>query len=126
MDLINPIALILTIFLVGYVVIIYELYTRINKAATAIFIAGATWLILFLANGVEQTNNHLLEYVADVSQIIFFLLAAMTLIEVMDAHRGFEPINRFLKTCSTLSRCVLQYLAISLYGEVSTSWVARR
>ncbi|MFZ4773500.1 MAG: sodium:proton antiporter NhaD [Chlamydiia bacterium] len=100
MSYFDPAALILTIFVIGYLVIIYELYTRVNKAATAIFIAGATWIILFATQAVEKTNNDLIGYIADISQIIFFLLAAMTLIEVMDAHKGFQPINRYLKTRS--------------------------
>jgi NhaD family Na+/H+ antiporter len=100
MGLFDPISLILTIFIVGYIVIIYEIYTKVNKAATAIFIAATTWLTLFIFGSYAKTYGQLLEFLSDISQIIFFLLGAMTLVEVIDAHRGFEVVHRFLKTRS--------------------------
>jgi NhaD family Na+/H+ antiporter len=96
----DPKSLILTIFLVGYIVIIYEIYTRINKAATAICIASTTWLLLFAYGFRPDVNAQLVDYLAEISEIIFFLLGAMTLVEVMDAHRAFDPIGKYLKTRS--------------------------
>lgn len=100
MNYFDPASLILTIFIVGYIVIIYEIYTRVNKAASAIFIAATTWMVLFLNGNVSKTTNELFEVLSDTSQIIFFLLAAMTLVEVIDAHKGFSVVNRYLRTRS--------------------------
>jgi NhaD family Na+/H+ antiporter len=90
----------MTIFIIGYLVIIYEIYTRVSKAATAIFVAASTWLTLFISGSFAEVNEQLLEYLSDISQIIFFLLSAMTLVEVIDAHKGFNAINSYLKTRS--------------------------
>ncbi|NDE63407.1 MAG: sodium:proton antiporter [Chlamydiae bacterium] len=100
MSFFDPASLILTIFIIGYIVIIYEIYTRVNKAATAIFIASTTWLVLFSVKAVSKSTGELFEVIADTSQIIFFLLAAMTLVEVIDAHRGFQVVSRYLRTRS--------------------------
>lgn len=100
MILFDPASLILTIFIVGYILIIYEIYTKIDKAATAICIAATSWLILFVFGAYAKTYGQLIECLSDTSQIIFFLLGAMTLVEVIDAHRGFEVVQRFLRVRS--------------------------
>lgn len=118
MSLFDPVSLILTIFIVGYVLIIYEIYTKVNKAATAIFIAATTWLILFIFSPYAKTYGQLLEFLSDISQIIFFLLGAMTLVEVIDAHRGFEVVSRFLTTRSKPLLLILSSLVTFFLSAV--------
>jgi len=119
MFLFDPAGLILTVFIVGYILIIYEIATKIDKAATAICIAAVSWLILFMFSPYAKTYGQLLEFLSDISQIIFFLLGAMTLVEVIDAHRGFEVVQRFLRTRSRpllliLSSCITFFLSAIL------------
>lgn len=94
--------LMVTIFLAGYLAIIFEYYIKVNKTAAALLMAVLTWTILFLHGdrSVDLNMNALSEHVADVSQIIFFLLGAMTLVELIDSHRGFKIITDVIQTKS--------------------------
>lgn len=87
------------IFILGYAGIAFEHNIRINKAATALVTGVLCWTvyILFTADK-EQVNHQLTEHLGDLSQILFFLLGAMTIVELVDAHDGFEVITRRIKT----------------------------
>ncbi len=90
------------IFFVGYVVIIFEYRFRVNKTAAALLMATLSWSTLFLYSGekVESSIGNLGEHVSNVSQIIFFLLGAMTLVELIDSHKGFKIITDNINTRS--------------------------
>ena len=85
---------IIIVFCVGYLGIIFEHSIKINKTATALFLAVILWIIYFsgshqLLNVDLQSLDHKL---GDVSQILFFLLGAMTLVELIDSHKGFDIV----------------------------------
>jgi NhaD family Na+/H+ antiporter len=90
------------IFLIGYAAIIFENGIRINKTAAAIFIAVTCWAVYFLFSPqhVDSDIKKLAEHVSDIAQIIFFLMGAMTLVELIDAHRGFRIITDMIQTSS--------------------------
>lgn len=94
--------LILTVFTIGYLCIIFEFNLKINKTASALLMAVITWMVLFLIKGVELTHATamLAEHLSDISQIIFFLLSAMTLVELIDRHKGFKVITDLICTNS--------------------------
>ena len=94
--------LVLFIFALGYVAIVFECSLRINKTASALLMAVLTWTIVFLIRGhvLEHDIRTLGEHLNDVSQIIFFLLGAMTLVELIDCHRGFKVITDLIQTSS--------------------------
>ena len=89
--------MIIFVFTLGYLAIIFENRIRVNKTASALLMAVLTWMFLFL---VEPNIHALGEKVNDVSQIIFFLLGAMTLVEVVDVHKGFTVITNLIHTSS--------------------------
>jgi Na+/H+ antiporter NhaD/arsenite permease-like protein len=91
---------ILLLFTLGYLAIIFEEPLRINKTATALVTAVAAWTCLFLFDsGDPQTHlNQLAHHMESVSEIIFFLLAAMAIVELIDSHRGFRSITQLIKT----------------------------
>src|SRR3990167_8672571 len=87
----------IAIFILGYIAIIFEHTIRVNKTATALLMASLTWMFLFFVS----PNVHALgEKVNDISQIIFFLMGAMTLVEVIDAHKGFKVVTDLIQTSS--------------------------
>lgn len=94
--------LIVFIFVIGYLGIIFETYTKVNKTAPALLMAVLTWTCLFLIESGKATENaHALgEKVNDVCQIIFFLLGAMTVVELIDSHKGFKIITDLIQTNS--------------------------
>jgi len=92
----------ITIFCIGYIFIILEFVIRINKSAIALLTAVLCWLIYFIRNsGTLNTNLSLLEtHLSEASQILFFLLGAMTLVEMIDSHKGFNTFIHYLHTRS--------------------------
>lgn len=94
--------LIILVFAIGYFSIIFEYNIRINKTASALLMAVLTWMIVFLIhkNDLSHEVGVLGEHLGEVSQIIFFLLGAMTLVELVDRHRGFKVITDLIQTSS--------------------------
>ncbi|MDI1360477.1 sodium:proton antiporter NhaD [Methylotenera sp.] len=87
------------IFIVTYAAIALEHPIKINKSASALLGAGLLWTIYAVfSNNDSQVNHQLSESVATTAQIVFFLIGAMTIVEVIDAHNGFEVITSRIKT----------------------------
>jgi len=96
--------LILGIFIIGYLGIIFEHSLGINKATWAILTAVACWTVQFLGAGTEASNlAHLSEHLADVSQVVFFLLGALTVVEVIHVHGGLVILSRFMRIKSKVA-----------------------
>jgi len=94
--------LILVTFAIGYTAIIFEANIKINKTAPALLMAVLTWMFLFLIDTAEPAENirHLSESVGEITQIIFFLLGAMAVVELIDCHKGFKIITDLIQTSS--------------------------
>ena len=94
---------IIATFVVGYVLIAFERPLKINKAAIALITGILCWTIYIVSQPEKDLVSHqLLEHLGDISGILFFLLGAMTLVELIDAHDGFEIITDRIKTQSTI------------------------
>jgi Na+/H+ antiporter NhaD/arsenite permease-like protein len=89
--------ILLIIFVIGYALIAFENNIKINKTATALMTGVLCWVtyILFASNKVE-VDYSLLSHLGNISSILFFLLGAMTIVELVDAHDGFEIITGFI------------------------------
>lgn len=92
--------LLVGLFIIGYLAIIFEFYVRVNKTAVGIALAGSLWMIYFLVGGKIEPSANLAHHLSDVSQIIFFLIGAMTLVELIDSHKGFNTVIRMIHTTS--------------------------
>lgn len=91
--------ILILIFILGYILITMEHFIGINKAAFALFIAVISWTILVFSTSdftilFSSLNTHL----SNVSEIVFFLLGAMTIVQLIDAHDGFSIIAKKIKT----------------------------
>ena len=90
------------VFAIGYLAIIFESKIRVNKTASALLMAVVCWMFDFfqkqahLAEEIGLLGSHL----NDVSQIIFFLLGAMALVELIDSHQGFRIVTDLIQTNS--------------------------
>lgn len=87
------------IFVVGYLAITLEHTIHINKTATALLTGVLCWAVYALYSSEthlvgEQLSHHL----GDIAEIVFFLLGAMTIVELVDAHDGFAIITQKIKT----------------------------
>ncbi len=87
-------ALIAILFVLGYAAIALEHPLKINKAAPALLTGMLVWSVLMVAHvGGEHPLHALDEHLSAIASILFFLLGAMTVVELMDAHAGFQVIT---------------------------------
>jgi NhaD family Na+/H+ antiporter len=90
---------IILIFILGYAAIAFEHTIRINKAATALITGVLCWTVyISLSDSKETVVNELTAHLGDLSQILFFLMSAMAIVELIDAHDGFEIITQRIRT----------------------------
>jgi Na+/H+ antiporter NhaD/arsenite permease-like protein len=91
--------IVLAIFLVGYTAIIIEQVIKLNKAATGLLMGIACWTVLFL-EPAESAEKHLYVFsfqMFKVSQVLFFLMGALTIVEIINTHKGFRIITKSLR-----------------------------
>ncbi len=87
------------IFVLSYLAIALEHPLKISKSASALMGAGWLWTIYALASGdINQVDADLNRSLMGTAQIVFFLMGAMTIVEVVDAHEGFLAITSRIKT----------------------------
>jgi Na+/H+ antiporter NhaD/arsenite permease-like protein len=91
--------ILLIIFVLGYAFITLEHTIHINKSATALITAVLCWTLIVLnAPDSEIVVESLTHHLSAISEIVFFLLGAMTIVELIDAHDGFQNIAEAIKT----------------------------
>ena len=91
----------LAVFVAGYACIAFEHTLGVNKAAFAIGMAAVLWsMLLGFGGDPHHLGEALIEQLSETSQIIFFLLGAMTLVEVIDAHGAFRVVTDRIRTRS--------------------------
>jgi len=87
------------IFVIAYMAIALEHTFKVNKSASALIGAGLLWIIYALSSpDIQIVNAELGESLMGTAQIVFFLMGAMAIVEVIDAHDGFEIITNRIKT----------------------------
>lgn len=105
--------IIIAVFLIGYLMIATEHNIKIDKAATALFIGGLCWTLMvigfheplpYFAEAFEQVGathyfaERLAHHIEEISGILLFLMGAMTIVEIIDAHDGFKIITDKITT----------------------------
>lgn len=92
---------VLALFIIAYLFIALENSIKINKAATALIGGVLCWTFYIISEpGKENIVESLSRHLGDISQILFFLLGAMTIVELIDAHNGFSIITKRITTKS--------------------------
>lgn len=149
--------LIIIIFVVGYLAIALEHPIKINKTASALLTAVICWTIFTVSGSTETMLNserylHFihelgekaaslsagelhLEYVVEqlghhlneIAQILFFLMGAMTIVELVDAHHGFKFITDRIKTKNPIALlwvvCIVAFFLSSVLDNLTTTIV---
>jgi Na+/H+ antiporter NhaD/arsenite permease-like protein len=93
------------VFVIGYAAIAFEHPLDINKSASALVTGVLCWTIYVLAGHVEPKifEGELMHHFAEIASILFFLLSAMTIVELIDAHRGFQLVTEKITTTNLVS-----------------------
>lgn len=112
--------LLVLLFALGYLAIVFEHPLGVNKAATALVTGVACWTAL----GEPEA---LVGQMGELSGILFFLLGAMTIVELIDAHDGFELLTSRIRTSSRrrllLVIVVLAFFLSAVLDNLTTSIV---
>ena len=92
------------VFVLTYAAIAFEHPLKVNKSASALVGAGLLWTIYAVNTGdAHLVAEHLSESLISTAQIVFFLMCAMAIVEVVDAHNGFHVITSRIKTTQLAS-----------------------
>jgi len=149
--------LIIIVFVVGYLAIALEHPIKVNKTASALLAAVICWTIFAVSGSTEtllSSERYLhflhelgekasalsagelhLEYVKEqlghhlneIAQILFFLIGAMTIVELVDAHHGFKFITDRIKTKNPIALlwvvCLVAFFLSSVLDNLTTTIV---
>ena len=110
--------MIVTVFVIGYAFIAMESLTKINKAAIALLMLVGCWTLYMFAPSqflqlmhpdfaasdhqqmIEKITSIIQEHLGDTSTTLFFLMGAMTIVEIVDQNGGFNWVRGVMKTNS--------------------------
>jgi Na+/H+ antiporter NhaD/arsenite permease-like protein len=147
--------LMVVIFVLGYIAIALEHTLKVDKAASALIIGSLCWVAyimdaenilslgysyswkefqsLFpLLHGVEAARHFIVEYeiirhIGEIGEILFFLLSAMAIVEVVDQHQGFKVITDRINTTNKIKLLwlisILTFFMSSLLDNLTTTIV---
>lgn len=120
--------LIISIFIIGYFAIAFEHPLKINKSATALLTGVLCWTVYILFGSDKHAiSEQLTIHLGDLAGILFFLLGAMTIVEQIDAHDGFDIITSSIKTTNTRKLlwiiCFITFILSALLDNLTTTIV---
>ena len=115
---------IIVAFVAGYLCIALESLTKINKAAIALLMCVGCWTLLMVSPGAYYPDvasdgvlHHISEviehHLGDAAGTLFFLMGAMTIVEIVDSNGGFNFVRDIMKTRS--KRKLLWRVAIATF-----------
>ncbi|MFM9056597.1 MAG: sodium:proton antiporter NhaD [Bacteroidota bacterium] len=122
-------AILVLVFVVGYAAITLEHPLRINKSASALLTGVLVWTIWILMSPAEAPaiESALEHHLSEAAAILFFLLAAMTIVELIDAHDGFSIITSSIQTREKSKLlwiiCILSFFLSAVLDNLTTTIV---
>lgn len=122
-------ATIIIVFVLGYLLIAFEHPIKINKSATAIVTGVLCWTLYATSSSdsIEHISHQLAEHFGEISAILFFLLGAMTIVELVDAYHGFRIITDRINTRNPKTLlwviCWVTFFLSALLDNLTTSIV---
>ena len=119
---------IILVFILGYICIALEHTLKINKAAIALVTGVLCWTLYIISSHEKDlVSGELVHHMGELSQILFFLLGAMTIVELIDAHDGFEIITRRITTKRKRKLiwiiCLLAFFLSAILDNLTTAIV---
>jgi Na+/H+ antiporter NhaD/arsenite permease-like protein len=120
----NYFILMIVLFIIGYLFIALEHPLKISKTATALLLAALMWAV-FATMGPSFSHEVLVQHLGDIAEILFFLVGAMTIVEIIDQHEGFNIVTDKITTKSkrkllwTIS--ILTFFMSAVFGQFDNS-----
>lgn len=115
------------VFVIGYLAIALEHPIKINKTATALLTGVLLWTIYAMSSTEGHVGEQLSHHLAKISEILFFLLGAMTIVELVDAYQGFRLITDRINTKNPVKLlwliCWVTFFLSAILDNLTTSIV---
>lgn len=112
------------LFVLGYFFITIEHYTHINKAGIALLMAVLCWVVQFGQGGSHAELEH---HVAEISEIVFFILGALAIVELISSHKGFKLLTRSIRVGSKKQFlwviCMITFFLSAVLDNLTTTIV---
>lgn len=123
--------LVIVIFLVGYLLIVFEHPLKLDKAIPALLMGIFIWTVIailplpLIEN--DPISTSLSHHLGKITEILLFLLGAMSIVEVVDGHRGFAVITNMITTTNKVKLlwiiCVLAFFLSAVLDNLTTTIV---
>lgn len=96
--------IIIGVFVIGYIAISLEHPLKVNKAASSLLMGAICWGLYALSgiHDTHQVGHGLAHHLVPIAEILFFLMGAMTIVELVDAHKGFNVITNRITTTNAV------------------------
>jgi len=121
--------IVICIFIIGYLAIALEHPLKINKTASALLTGVICWTLyaIYAHENIEHIGEQLQEHLSEISAILFFLMGAMTIVELVDAYQGFRLITDRIKTKNPVTLlwviCSVTFFLSAILDNLTTSIV---
>jgi Na+/H+ antiporter NhaD/arsenite permease-like protein len=117
--------LLVSIFVAGYLAIVFEQALKLNKSASALLTGVLCWAAYALQRRSNLVSDEIAHHFGEISQVLFFLLAAMTIVEQIDLHDGFELITSRVRTTNRrtllVTVAILTFLLSAVLDNLTTA-----
>lgn len=114
--------------MLGYVGIVMEHTISIDKSSSALLTGALCWTaVAFMSHDTVHMNEELMHHLSDIASILFFLMGAMTIVELIDTYEGFDIITDRINTRSQTKLvwiiCILTFFLSALLDNLTTTIV---
>jgi Na+/H+ antiporter NhaD/arsenite permease-like protein len=122
-------------FIIGYILIVFEHQLHLDKTVPALIMGALSWAIISLGNldvfnHLHQTDSveHVLfHHIGKIAEILLFLMGAMTIVEIIDMHKGFAVITNKIGAKSKIKMlwiiCILGFFLSSTLDNLAATIV---
>jgi Na+/H+ antiporter NhaD/arsenite permease-like protein len=102
---------------------------RLNKSATAILLGVICWLLYMVSGNTDHESvlHQLSEHLSSIAEILFFLMGAMVIVELIDLHNGFRIVTDLINTDSKTKLlwiiCIITFFLSAVLNNLTTAIV---
>ncbi len=127
--------LVVALFVIGYAVIVFEHPLKLDKTVPAVLTGALLWAVISLSGlgvvdheqQVGELNSVLLHHVGKIAEILFFLIGAMTIVELIDLHQGFDVITKRIRTTKKITMlwliCIIAFFLSAVLDNLTCTIV---
>ncbi len=126
---------VIIVFILGYAAIVLEHPLKLDKTVPALLTGSLLWALITIGgldvvdhvHNAGEVEDVLLHHIGKVAEILFFLIGAMVIVELVDLHRGFSVITNRIKTTKKKTMlwlvCILSFFLSAVLDNLTCTIV---